>query len=387
MSAFFSGYVDKKRAFISILFRLLSVLLPLTSMSKRSLASAGGPWYSSKGTIILLHAAAWALFFSLPYLLRPPFAANRAGEPIPDEGALDLLQRIIDACMILSFYLNALVWMPRLFHHRRYGLFIGVHLMLFSILAGGSWLFIRTAAIHTALSWRPILFFSLLSYLFMLACSTAYQLTRDRLKAQRLEKEKENENLRTELSFLRSQVSPHFMFNVLNNMVALARKRSEELEPSLIKLSRLMRYMLYETDEEKVSLEKEIEYLHAYIDLQSQRFGHQVKVIVDIDIAKGEYLIGPMLLIPFVENAFKHGTRMVPDAEIDIQLKARNGQLCFLVRNKFDPDSTEVRDNTKGIGLPNVQRRLNLLYDQKHCLLTSVDKDYFLTSLKIQFAP
>ncbi|MDO6430337.1 histidine kinase [Flavitalea sp. BT771] len=356
-------------------------------MSKRSLASDSGPWYSGKGTVILLHALAWAVFFSLPYLLRPPFTAGAAGEPVPDERAIDLLQRITDAWLILSFYLNALIWMPRFFHHRRYGIFIGAHLVLFLLLAGGNWLFIRTAATHTAQSWRPILFFSLFSYLFVLACSTAFQLTRDRLKAQRLQKEKENVNLRTELSFLRSQVSPHFMFNVLNNMVALARKRSEELEPSLIKLSRLMRYMLYETDEEKVSLEKEIEYLQAYIDLQSQRFGHQVKVKVDIEIAKGEYVIGPMLLIPFVENAFKHGTGMVTDAEIDIQLKAGNGQLCFLVRNKFDPASTEVRDNTKGIGLPNVQRRLNLLYDQKHCLLTSVDKDYFLTSLKIQFEP
>src|SRR5215210_8289006 len=106
---------------------------------------------------------------------------------------------------------------------------------------------------------------------------------RDKLQADRLASEKETENLKTELAFLRSQVSPHFMFNVLNNMVSLARKKSEQLEPSLIKLSSLLRYMLYETDEEKVLLEREVEYLQSYIDLQKQRFGSKVKVNLVID--------------------------------------------------------------------------------------------------------
>ena len=95
----------------------------------------------------------------------------------------------------------------------------------------------------------------------------------DQIKNETKAKERETENLKTELSFLRSQVSPHFMFNVLNNMVALARKHSDQLEPSLIKLSSLLRYMLYETNEQSVALEKEVEYLQSYIDLQQQRFG------------------------------------------------------------------------------------------------------------------
>jgi len=167
-----------------------------------------------------------------------------------------------------------LVLMPKMLYTGRQWAFAGAHLTLISILLGGNWLFVRTAAVHTPLVWRPMLFFSLFPYVFVFASSCAYQLIRDRLKAQRLLKDRENETLRTELSFLRSQVSPHFMFNVLNNMVALARKGSPDLEPSLIKLSQLMRYMLYETDEQKVPLEKEIEYLQAYIDLQRQRFGH-----------------------------------------------------------------------------------------------------------------
>ena len=148
--------------------------------------------------------------------------------------------------------------------------------------------------------------------------------------------EKETENLKTELSFLRSQVSPHFMFNVLNNMVALARKQSDALEPSLIKLSSLLRYMLYETDEEKVLVEREIEYLNNYIDLQKQRFGKNIRITTSFDEREKGYTIEPMLLIPFVENAFKHGTGIITDACIDIHLLVHNGKLVFTVRNRYN---------------------------------------------------
>jgi LytS/YehU family sensor histidine kinase len=184
----------------------------------------------------------------------------------------------------------------------------------------------------------------------MIASSTAFRLIRDKVKNDRLTNEKENESLKTELAFLRSQVSPHFMFNVLNNMVALARKKSDALEPSLIKLSSLLRYMLYETDEEKVLLEKEIEYLQSYIDLQVQRFGSKVRVNVSMEQFDKPYFIEPMLLIPFVENAFKHGTGLVQNAEINIELKANNNVLNFVVTNQHDNSSLEIKDKTSGIG-------------------------------------
>src|SRR5262249_40157374 len=150
------------------------------------------------------------------------------------------------------------------------------------------------------------------------------------------------------------QVNPHFMFNVLNNMVALARKKSDLLEPSLIKLSSLLRYMLYETDEQKVPLEKEVEYLRSYIDLQQQRFGSLVKINVDVHAPDKHYEIEPMLLIPFVENAFKHGTGIIDSPQIDIELSAENDTLKFLVSNKYNEGVEETKDNSSGIGLSNV---------------------------------
>src|SRR5205085_9613351 len=151
--------------------------------------------------------------------------------------------------------------------------------------------------------------FNFFFVLFFLAASTAYCLVKDRIHNERIAHEKQTENLKTELSFLHSQVRPHFMFNIMNNMVALARKKSDILEPSLIKLSALLRYMLYETDE-KVPLKKEIEYLQSYIDLQRQRFGNTVHIRTSMQEEEQHYEIEPMLLIPFVENAFKHGTGM-----------------------------------------------------------------------------
>ena len=211
--------------------------------------------------------------------------------------------------------------------------------------------------------------FNFFFFLFFLAGSTAYRMIKDRTRADRIAREKENENLKTELSLLRSQASPHFMFNVLNNMVALARKKSDLLEPSLLKFSSLMRYMLYDADEEKVALEKETEYLQSYIDLQQQRFGKNVKLCVSLQKVDDNYEIEPMLLIPFVENAFKHGTGIIEDAHINIQLKAEKNMLHFNVQNKYDPLSVEIKDKTSGIGLANVKRRLNLLYGNKHSLL------------------
>jgi LytS/YehU family sensor histidine kinase len=230
---------------------------------------------------------------------------------------------------------------------------------------------------------RGHILFNFFFFLFIFAGSTAYRMIKDRIRADRIAREKENENLKTELSLLRSQASPHFMFNVLNNMVALARKKSDLLEPSLLKFSSLMRYMLYDADEEKVGLEKEIDYLQSYIDLQQQRFGKNVQVNVNLQQFDDNYEIEPMLLIPFVENAFKHGTGIIEDAQIIVELKAEKGMLHFNVQNKYDPSSVEIKDKTSGIGLANVKRRLNLLYGDKQNLLISRKDNWFTISLQL----
>ncbi len=342
-------------------------------------------WYSKKWITILIHAIAWILLFSLPYLLRPSYNPNDVKPPEPQNpNILFIVSRISDALLITFFYLNAIILIPRLFYKKKYALYsLSV---IFSFVFFVVIMYILrvnfTNADHS-FSLNNHLFFSTFIFLFIFTGSIAYKTIRDKIVADKLANEKENEYLKTELALLRSQVSPHFMFNVLNNMVALARKRSDLLEPSLIKLSSLMRYMLYETDEEKVSLEKETDYLHSYIDLQQQRFGKKVCINVNMCQADKMYNIEPMLLIPFVENAFKHGTGLIDNAHIDIDMKAEKNILYFSVTNKYNPDCHEIKDKASGIGLVNVQRRLQLLYPSKHEIFITKDNNLFTVSLKI----
>ncbi len=336
-----------------------------------------------KGLVVLMHVAAWILLFSLPSLLRPSHDPNehQHAEPVTTIGSF-MAARFNDLLLIGFFYLNAAVLMVRLFYKKSYLLYVATVLCCFACFTLLSWLVMRQFSYtDTHLTLRKHIPFCTFVFLFILACSIAYKTIKDKITFDQLARERESENLKTELSLLRSQVNPHFMFNVLNNMVALARKQSDLLEPSLIKLSSLMRYMLYETGEQKVSLEKETEYLESYIDLQKQRFGKNLQLNVSLKPADQPYEIEPMLLIPFVENAFKHGTGMIGQAQIDINLYALDHILYFTVRNRYDPTSVDIKDNASGIGLSNVQRRLELLYANKHELDITKDGGIFSISL------
>ncbi|HEV7622485.1 MAG TPA: histidine kinase, partial [Flavisolibacter sp.] len=228
--------------------------------------------------------------------------------------------------------------------------------------------------------------FNFPAFILTVAVSFTYKMLNDRSLMEKLSYEKQEQNMKTEVSFLRSQISPHFIFNVLNNLVALIRMKSEELEPTVMKLSGLMQYMLYETDEEKVPLKHETEYLQNYIDLQQQRFGSKVKLTSCFNIPDEFYSIEPMLLIPFVENAFKHGVGMINDPQIDIKLYMKENLLYFNVRNMYNPLNNEVKDKSSGIGLANVTRRLSLLYPERHSLLINKDDYFFNISLQIILA-
>jgi hypothetical protein len=335
-----------------------------------------------KWVVVLLHIAAWALLFSLPLLLRS-YEGHRPPPRGDKPSNLFIYYIIQNLVWIGFFYLNALVLIPKLVYKGKFWLY---GLTLFGFY--GLWLVLGRLTFYLMrnpiyFNWGTHILFTFFIFVFFFACSSAYRTFSDKIISDKMAQEKENENLKTELSLLRSQVSPHFMFNVLNNMVALARKKSDLLEPSLIKLSSLMRYMLYESDEEKVYLEREIEYLQSYIDLQQQRFGKNLKVNVSMDVTGNQYQIEPMLLIPFVENAFKHGTGLIEDAVIDIKLKAEKNLLRFSVGNKFAGSTVEVKDKTSGIGLPNVRRRLNLLYGQNHRLSIIKKGSWFEVNLEI----
>jgi len=234
-------------------------------------------------------------------------------------------------------------------------------------------------------SWSTWYFANLLPYLCIAGTSISYRIITDNSNQEKIRKEKENESLKTELSFLRSQVSPHFLFNILNNLVSLARKKSDMLEPSLIELSGLMRYMLYENDDEKVSLSREVEYLKSYIALQMLRFGDDITITFNPSGNINDYYIEPMLLAPFVENAFKHGGDADHDPQINIMLSVDDatGWLDFKVMNSIEAQQ-HSKDKTSGIGLNNVKRRLELLYKENYKLDIVKSEKVFIADLKIK---
>lgn len=329
---------------------------------------------------IMLHVAVWAIVISMPYLMRYDPGLRPKD---PDERGFFLLHIFTSLFWVPIYYFNAVFLTRGLLYPRKYIAYAGAVLGMFALcmFVHGS---VFTILIHS-LPFNILngVLFNIIPFLAVLAIGTASKQAQDKVRSDKLLRERHEENLKTELSFLRSQISPHFMFNVLNNMLAMARLKSDQLEPTIIKLSSLMRYILYETDEETVSLNKETDYLQSYIDLQRQRIGNKVQLKVRMEPGGDEYAIAPMLLIPFIENAFKHGTSAINDPVIDIELYTSSNMLYFKVANKYNKGVEEIKDKTSGIGLQNVKRRLNLLYGNRYSLLINDIDNWFTVSLQI----
>lgn len=338
---------------------------------------------SVKGKTFFLHITIWAIVFLLPFVFSSEY--KDSSEPGHNEEIgfiyLDTTTKVF---WVILFYLNAWVLIPKLFYKKRYLLYIAVLISFFALTMQIHGIFFNLIMEGKKFNFFRSSSHNILAFLFTIAISTTYKVITDQANAQRISNEKKQENLKTELSFLRSQISPHFLFNVLNNIVAMVRLKSEELEPTVLKLSSLLQYMLYENDEEKVLLKNEIEYLQSYIDLQRQRFGAGLKLTCDIQADDEYQSIEPMLLIPFVENAFKHGTGIIHEPEILITLSLKKGILDFTVRNRFD-STDKSKDKSSGIGLANVKRRLELLYAGKHSLSINETNGWFETRLNIKF--
>jgi sensor histidine kinase YesM len=281
------------------------------------------------------------------------------------------------------FYLNTEVLLPKLL--RAKGVIIYLLTLIGAIVL---MLWIHEELFHWAYSHfipgnhsgggarRGALMRMIFQLLFYAAIGTSYRLISDRMKEDEQVKEQENERLKSELSFLRSQISPHFMFNVLNSVVSLSRRKPEMVEPVVVKLSELMRYMIYETNDSIVPISKELTYLESYIDLQKIRFGEDIKIDFTHEIGPKSSSIEPMLLIPFVENAFKHGVGFIENPT----------ELFFKVANKKGTAMNETKDESSGIGLANVKRRLELLYPTNHQLQVNDSGSDFIITLTIQHA-
>ncbi|AYL98952.1 sensor histidine kinase [Mucilaginibacter celer] len=329
---------------------------------------------------ICIHLLFWALIIFIPIISRP----DMRGFP----QAFFSTGHIVRFNLVLAaeFYLNAFVLIPRVLKKN-----IGLYFLLLL----GSFVVFNLILFYT----RPFFpeprfpgmpphrppghFLVIFPLLSITAGSFAYHYLADQFKIINKKKDIDNASLISELAFLRSQISPHFIFNVINSAVALSRLNPKAVEPTLIQLSKLLRYMLYVTDEEKVTLYQKEDYLRSYIELQQLRFRDQVKISFSSEIKAPEKSIEPMLLIPFVENAFKHGTGDIEAPGIAVTLFADDKNLRFSVQNVYNPVETD-KDPASGIGLANVKRRLELLYPGKHNLYINKNEQAYIVMLQLE---
>ncbi len=232
-----------------------------------------------------------------------------------------------------------------------------------------------------------------LSFFLASACITVFatclgiliKVTRHSISSQLTEAKASAAQSMSELHFLQSQLSPHFLFNTLNNLYGISLSQHEKIPSMLLKLSDLLRYSVYEAKELYVPLSDEIEYIRNYIDFERLRIGERLELDVNIEEVFGNNVkIAPLLLIVFVENAFKHSKNTLSDKiQISITLKTFGKDILFAVKNSYDPETESgKKEGYKGLGLENVQKRLDLLYPEKY-ELTILAKDN-IYSVKLQ---
>lgn len=289
---------------------------------------------------------------------------------------------------LILFYTTSLYLIPGVSEKKRAREFILQLLTLFSILTLtetliDSLLFVYYYSDRPESFFSQFLLTSILNFI-IISLALAYGFIKNWLKNEKMRQLLKQEKLSAELNFLKTQLNPHFLFNVLNMAFSSASRNGDEVTADIIeKLSGLMRYMLYESNVEYIELEKEIEYIRNYINLQKMRFSEDMRVKVDFKI-NGDFSgcrIAPLILIQFIENAFKFGVKLEKESEIIISLIIVKKDIEFSVKNSIFMNQTEAGEKASGIGIENVKKRLSIIYPGKHELVAAKSGNYFNVKL------
>jgi len=267
-----------------------------------------------------------------------------------------------------------------------YTLVFSTYLILMAIF--GSFVFLSDMEIENMPPMsRNYVFILILVYLIVFMVSFV-NIMNHNFKTISKNKELQNKILETqlqikeqELNYLKKQIHPHFLFNTLNTIYGFALKQSEDTPEIILKLSNLLDYILYQVSKPQVLLRKEVLHIKEYIDLERIRFQDSLKVNFTSDLKADSIQIAPMILIPFVENAFKHGDLIDGFLKINVYVKFSEGTLLFEIKNSIKEDA--FKNATTGIGLENLRKRLNILYKDNYSLEIKKDKKEYLVCLKI----
>lgn len=331
----------------------------------------------------LVHTAYWVLITGF-FLYEKRYLIYKAGLPY------------FVACVVVRVvllmgiaYLNLHYFLPRYLLTGRYWRYVG--LVLLSILG---YLLVQAfydyviygfiIAPTRSRNWIETLSYNFFSTLWYLGLMVPLKLSIDWYEQQRLLQKIVVEKLQAEVNFLRSQVNPHFLFNILNNLYALTLKKSDLAPDMVLKLSEMMEYMLYDSDDEQVPLEKEISYLQNYIELEKMRCGDHSDIALQINGKPNGQAIAPLLLLPLIENAFKHGiSKQANYSWLHSTLTLNPTRVEMTVEN--NKPASKVKNQKGGIGLTNLRKRLELLYPGRYSLQTEDRADTYRAALSISF--
>ena len=235
--------------------------------------------------------------------------------------------------------------------------------------------------------WNPMRGFPIIHSVFCaitLSVSMAYKMSLMAIRREKETQELRSENLQSQLKFLKSQINPHFLFNALNNIYALSITKSDRAPAAILKLSDILRYIIYEGKEDRVPLKQEIDYIENYIELVKLKDESIQDIKFDYNKANLSLTIEPMLFIPFIENSIKHsGIESSPDGFIQVVLETTDESINFDVINSM-PKTPIKKDKIGGIGIKNIKKRLELLYPNKYSLSIENEKNEFVVKLNIK---
>ena len=327
------------------------------------------PIVRQKPLEVLIHVIAWLLMFGFPLILQ-----SDRGDGI--NWGQYLRHSIVPLGYFLIFYANYLWLIPRYLFHDNARSFLLFNVALLTIMSigihfGQELLLAPPPEMEMHHTMRPPsrwIFYmrDLVAMIFIVGLSVSIRVSMQWRKTQEKLVETEREKTEAELKNLKNQLNPHFLLNTLNNIYALIAFNSDKAQEAVQELSKLLRYMLYEDQNELVSLKKELDFINNYVSLMRIRVAKSVEISMKLDAGTKEILISPLIFISLIENAFKHGISPTEDSFISISIRGHeDGRVCCEIMNSNHPKTSEDKSGS-GIGLEQVRRRLELLYPGRY---------------------
>lgn len=347
-----------------------------------------------KKLLPVIHITVWLIFILLPF-----FFINQ-DEKLFTPRFLERVSRIIFFAII--FYINYLILTPKLFFTKK-NLWYFLSLVILILITTIFWIWFSeliftriykpfdnedfSAKFHHESIHRN---FMLANHIFtsVLVCGLAsmIKISEKLFSDSKKQKEIEKDLLTSKIAFLKHQISPHFFLNTLNNIYSLTEINVEDSRKAIHKLSKMMRYMLYDSENNETDLFQEIDFIKSYIELMRLRYSEDVEIIFETQNIKSNIKIPPLLFISFIENAFKHGVSYESKSFIKIYLESTDDYIVFRCMNSIHIQKNNELDKNSGIGMDNVKARLNLLFKSDYTLNISENNNIYSVELKIKIS-